>query len=52
MLRGQIMTSSESHAAFQELTICEDVDTKFHNAHFTTPDAIIEYDIKNTNAKL
>ena len=51
MLRRQIMTSINSHTAFQELTIYKDVDTKLCNVHLTTLDTTIEDEIKNSNIK-
>ena len=46
------MTSDKSHVAFQCLTICEDENTKLHNAISSNQEEIIVENIENTNADI
>ena len=46
-IKTKTITSNKSEVAFKELTTHEDVGTKLHNINLSTPDAIIEDDIKN-----
>ena len=46
ILGRKLMTSDKSHAAFQVLTICEDENTKLHNAILSNPEEMTVENIK------
>ena len=51
-LRRKLTTSNKSHAAFQEITICEDAQKKVCIINLLTPNQIAEDNVKKSIIKI
>ena len=52
VMKLKVMTSNNSHAYFQVLTICEDENTRLHDVILSNLEDKIVENIKNTNAEI